>query len=316
MSDRAPDQTPDAQSPGAQSSDVRSGTEPLPRPEQLAEIQARLQALTGKLGEFQRAVDALPMSLFWKDRDSVYLGGNQSFARDVGLARPEELIGKTDYDLFSRELAEGYRADDREVVQTEQDKPHIVERMQTADGRELWVETYKAPLRGPDGRVVGLVGSFLDITARKLAEEARAHRQEQVIRAQAETLLALATPLIPVDEGVLVMPLIGAIDPARAQQILSALLDGITAHRARVAIVDLTGIHAIDAQVADVLLRAARSVSLLGARVLLTGMRAGMAQALVRLGVDLSQITTRSTLQAGIASARQDAAAAGSTRGR
>jgi rsbT co-antagonist protein RsbR len=298
MSEQGPDQIPD----------VGREREPQPSPAYVVELQAHVQALVGRIDGFQRAVDALPMSLFWKDRDSVYLGGNGTFARDVGLRGPEELIGKTDYDLFSRELAEGYRADDREVVQTGQAKPHIIERMQTSDGRELWVETHKAPLRGPDGRIVGLVGSFRDITARQLEQEARSRRQEEVIRGQAETLLALATPLIPVAEGVLVMPLIGAIDAARAQQILSALLEGIAAHRARVAIVDLTGIHAIDSQVADVLLRAARAVSMLGARVMLTGMRAGMAQALVRLGVDLGSILTRSTLQAGIACALNDSA--------
>ena len=110
-------------------------------------------------------------------------------------------------------------------------------------------------------------------------------------------------PLIPLAEGVLAMPLIGTIDAARAAQILDTLLDGVAAQRARVAILDIIGVRLVDAQVASALLNAARAVRLLGAHVILTGIRAEVAQALVHIGADLGDLTTRSTLQSGIASA-------------
>ncbi len=95
--------------------------------------------------------------------------------------------------------------------------------------------------------------------------------------------------------------LIGAIDSARVQQIMETLLEGITAHQADIAILDITGGQVVDTQVADALLRTALAVKLLGAQVVLTGISPVMAQTLIHLGVDLSMIVTCSNLQEGIA---------------
>jgi anti-anti-sigma factor len=136
---------------------------------------------------------------------------------------------------------------------------------------------------------------------RELAERQRA---ELVIQQQAEILAELSTPLIPVSDRTLVMPLIGSIDTARAQQILEAMLSAVATHSAANIIVDITGLPLIDTHVADTLLRAARAVQLLGAQVIITGIRPEVAQTLVSLGVDLGRIRTFSTLQRGIASTR------------
>lgn len=96
------------------------------------------------------------------------------------------------------------------------------------------------------------------------------------------------------------MPLIGAMNPQRAAQMMETLLRGVTSRGARVAILDVTGVREVDTHIADMLVRAAQSVRLLGARVVLTGVRAGVAQVLVQLGVHLGEITTRRTLQDGI----------------
>ena len=146
-----------------------------------------------------------------------------------------------------------------------------------------------------------MCGIATEITERKREAEERTALQLQVIAAQRATLRELSTPLIPIAEGVLAMPLIGTIDAARAEQILQSLLDGVSAQRARVAILDITGVRVVDAQVASALINAAHAVRLLGAHVILTGIRAEVAQALVQLGADLSDLTTRSTLQSGIA---------------
>jgi rsbT co-antagonist protein RsbR len=139
-----------------------------------------------------------------------------------------------------------------------------------------------------------------DITHRKRAEEERLHLQEEIIRVQEAALRELSTPLIPISDTVMVMPLIGAMDSRRAQQVIEELLKGIAVHHAQVAILDITGVPVVDTRVADGLIRAAQAVKLLGAQVILTGIRPEVAQTLVGLSTDLSGIITRSTLQSGI----------------
>ncbi|NJL06087.1 MAG: PAS domain S-box protein [Chloroflexaceae bacterium] len=131
-------------------------------------------------------------------------------------------------------------------------------------------------------------------------EQERAAMQERIIQVQRAALLELSTPLIPIADNVLVMPLIGSIDTNRSQQIMDALLEGIAQHRAEFAILDITGVKVVDTQVAHGLIRTAQAVQLLGARMIMTGIGAPMAQTLVHLGIDLGSIVTRSTLQAGI----------------
>jgi len=142
-----------------------------------------------------------------------------------------------------------------------------------------------------------------NITERKRAEEIlrQSITQEETVRAQEAALAELSTPLIPISDQVMVMPLIGAVDSRRAQQVLQALLEGVASSRALVAILDITGVPVVDTQVANALLRAAQAVKLLGAQVVLTGIRPEVAQTLVGLGADLSGIVTCGSLQSGIA---------------
>jgi anti-anti-sigma regulatory factor len=136
----------------------------------------------------------------------------------------------------------------------------------------------------------------------RVAEALRQTReQEEIISRQAEMLAELSTPLIPIDDQILIMPLIGAIDSRRAQQVVETLLNGIAESRAQVAIIDITGVSVVDTQVASALIRAAQAVKLLGAQVILTGIRPEIAQTLVGLGIDLKDIVTRVSLQNGIA---------------
>lgn len=160
---------------------------------------------------------------------------------------------------------------------------------------------HNAVLRDESGQVVGALSQTEDVSEQVQAEHERATLQQQVIDAQSAALRELSTPLIPLAEGVVAMPLIGGIDSNRAQQVIEHLLEGVSLHQARTVILDITGVPIVDTQVANGLLRAAQAVKLLGARVVLTGIRPEVAQTLVGLGVDLRGITTRSTLQSGIA---------------
>lgn len=169
------------------------------------------------------------------------------------------------------------------------------------NGRVLWVESHVHMLRDEAGAPTGACGVTMDITRRKLAEDAAVRHRDEVINAQAAILAELGTPLIPISSEVLVMPLIGAIDTQRAERVIEALLQGIAGSRARFAILDVTGVPSVDTRTADTLVRAARSVRLLGANVVLTGIRPEVAQTLVGLGIELQGIVTCSTLQSGIA---------------
>lgn len=148
-----------------------------------------------------------------------------------------------------------------------------------------------------------LVALVRDITAQQQLEQERLVLQEQVIVAQQSALLELSTPLIPIADQVVVMPLIGTIDTTRAQRMLETLLDGIATLQPSIAILDITGVQIVDTQIANTFVRAAHAVQLLGAQVIITGIRPEVAQTMVQLGIDLQGIITYSTLQAGIAHA-------------
>lgn len=139
------------------------------------------------------------------------------------------------------------------------------------------------------------------INERKQAEQEHARLQEQVIEAQQVAIRELSTPLLPLADGVVALPLVGSIDSARAQAVMEALLEGVAQHKATVAIVDITGIQVMDTQVAHALIRSAQAVKLLGAQVILTGVSPLLAQTLVHLEANLAGIVTRRTLQEGIA---------------
>ena len=260
-----------------------------------AELQRSQQLL-------QLVMDTIPQAIFWKDRDVVYLGCNRHFARDAGLASPSEILGKTDFEMPWIEQAELYRSDDRQVMESDTPKLNFEEPIQTVAGKG-WLRTSKIPLHDSTGAVVAVLGMYEDISEQKRAEVERLHLQEEIIRTQAAALAELSTPLIPITDTVMVMPLIGTVDSRRAQQVIETLLLGIAAGRAQTAILDITGVPVVDTQVANALVRAAQSVKLLGAQVVLTGIRPEVAQTLVGLGVDLSGIITSSTLQRGVAHA-------------
>jgi rsbT co-antagonist protein RsbR len=166
------------------------------------------------------------------------------------------------------------------------------------DEHEVTYTTQLIPL--PNNHLASML---VDVTERKRAEKAlrQSIALEETIQAQNAVLAELSTPLIPISDQIVAMPLIGSVDSRRAQQVIETLLQGIATSGAQIAILDITGVPVVDTQVADALIRAAQAVKLLGAEVVLTGIRPEVAQTLVGLGTDLRGIVTRSSLQSGIA---------------
>lgn len=366
-------------------------------------------------------IDNIPQSIFWKNYDLTYLGCNRAFARSIGYDDPDEVIGKTDFDMPWQAFAEKYRADDRHIMETGMAMYNYEEPFQDKEQILGWARTSKIPLHdSTTGAVTSLLGIYENITTRKRAEEElhtfkalvdnapdsisvtaldgsliyanpayrqltgygeallgkivmelhtdssevldaafrqmveqgawqgeltlrcqhgelipiqmssvtikdaegrplafgaisrdmreqrraeqeRLALQEEVIAAQRQALRELSTPLIPLANGIVAMPLIGSIDSARAQEIMETLLQGVADSHATTAIIDITGVPVVDTQVASALIQTAQAVRLLGAQVIVTGIRPEIAQTLVGIGVDLRGIGTRGSLQTGIA---------------
>src|SRR5437016_6834698 len=129
--------------------------------------------------------------------------------------------------------------------------------------------------------------------------------RERVIRQQQEAIRELSTPVLQVRERLLILPIIGVIDPQRARQLTEQLLRGIRTNRAKVVVIDITGLAAIDASVANHLVLTVEAVRLLGATVIVTGLSPEIAQTLVTIGVDLGKMNTVGDLQGGIEQAER-----------
>ncbi|TKD03936.1 PAS domain S-box protein [Polyangium fumosum] len=148
-----------------------------------------------------------------------------------------------------------------------------------------------------DGTPASFGTIIRDRTEERRAEEERALLREQLIVAQQKLIEELETPILPVAPGVLVMPLVGRVDAARAERLLGSVLAGTTAHGARMVILDITGVPVVDAEVAEGLVRAARAVRLLGAETLLTGVGALVARELVAHAEEIAVLRPCSTLE-------------------
>ncbi|QGQ44076.1 STAS domain-containing protein [Metabacillus sediminilitoris] len=123
---------------------------------------------------------------------------------------------------------------------------------------------------------------------------------ERTVSLQKIALQELSAPLIPVFDNITVMPLVGTIDTERAKSIMENLLQGVVKHRAEVVLIDITGVPVVDTMVAHHIIQASEAVRLVGAKCLLVGIRPEIAQTIVNLGIDLSQLTTKNSLQKGI----------------
>ncbi len=266
-----------------------------------AEWQLKEAALHEQLTRYQLVLDTLPIRIFWKRAaDLSYLGCNRAFAQDGGRQEAAELIGLEDYVMTWADQADAYRSDDRSVLDSGQARINYEEPQDRPDGSTAWVRTSKLPLVSADGTLIGILGTYEDITAQRHTEEERLADQERTIAAQQDILRELSTPLIPLTDNVVAMPLVGAIDTRRAGQIMETLLEGIAEYQADIALLDISGVRVVDTQVADALLRAARAAKLIGAQVILTGISAEIAQTIVHLGADMSGIITLPTLREGL----------------
>lgn len=144
--------------------------------------------------------------------------------------------------------------------------------------------------------------AFFDIA---IIVDAMMADREQTIRQQQEAIRELSTPTLQVRDQLLILPIIGMLDTQRAKQLTDSLLHAIRAHRARVVVMDITGVATVDSKVANHLIQTVEAAALMGASVIVTGVSADVAQSLVTLGIDLGRITTLGDLQGGLEEAER-----------
>jgi len=254
----------------------------------------------------QRALAMTPLLVYvfdYETQQNIYANGQLSDVlgysteelQSMGSNMLKTLMDPDDFQALPAVQQQILQANDEDTVRTSY-------RMRRKDGSWAWIQDHvRVFMRTSDGRVKQYMGATQDISDRKREEEERIQLQEQVIEAQQLALRELSTPLIPVSNDVLVMPLIGTIDSQRASLVMETLLEGVAEKQASTVIVDITGVQMVDSQIANALIRAAQAINLLGAQAVITGIRPEVAQTIVGLGIDLGAIVTRGTLQSGIA---------------
>ncbi|WAS98784.1 PAS domain-containing protein [Nannocystis punicea] len=264
----------------------------------LATLLAENAALRERNELLTAVITHCPAVIFVKDTEGRLVVCNRTYER-LADAEPGGLIGKTDHDIFGPEAGAQNRTNDLRVCET--GAPQEVEELiPQRDGMHVYISV-KFPIFDAGGQLYGIGGVATDITERRRAEDERNALQERVIAVQRSVLEELSTPIVPIADNVIALPLIGSIDRDRGRAIMQALLDGIAQHRARAAILDVTGVRSIDAQVAAGLLQSVQAARLLGTRVLVTGIRSEVAQAMVGLDADWSGVEVLATMREAVA---------------
>ncbi|MFW5895178.1 MAG: PAS domain S-box protein [archaeon] len=129
---------------------------------------------------FQLVLDNIPQFIYWKDINSVYLGCNENFARVAGIEKPENIVGKTDYDLaWDKSEADSFVEIDQLVMESDTPEYHIIEPQLQAEGKRAWLDTNRVPLHDSKGNVVGVLGTYEDITNRVRAKKALKRSEEK-----------------------------------------------------------------------------------------------------------------------------------------
>jgi PAS domain S-box-containing protein len=292
----------------------------------------RVQERSAELARQQYILDTfmenIPDRIYFKDLHGQITRANRAHAVRLGLSDPAEEVGRSDFDFFPEEQARVKYEQEQEIIHTGEPVLNLEE----ADDEGQWALTTKMPLRDENGEIIGTFGISRDITEMKhvqvelerayveveelirertaqleqeMAERERAQAenlqlQQEVIEAQQRSIQELSTPVIPLVEGVIVMPLIGSIDTLRARDITRRLLQGIREHRAQVVILDLTGVPVVDSGVAAYLNKTVQTARLKGARTIVTGLTEAVAETVVDLGIDWSRVETMRDLQTGL----------------
>ena len=235
-------------------------------------------------------------SVFGSMSDAVVVTNEDGTIRTANIA-VTNLLGFEEKTLLGQPVANLF-ADALGPEEIAALRGHEVE-CKTQSGDLCTVSISASPLQAGD-KVDGFVCVLRDVTERKRAEEQR-RILEEAIQTKNDLIRTMSTPLMPISDDIVVMPLVGTLDRERADQVIDSLLRGIAQTAPNVVILDITGVPFVDEEVANALVRAANAARMLGVDVVLTGLRAEVAKTLVDMGLNLPGVRTCSTLKSGIA---------------
>lgn len=269
------------------------------RDAQIVALAARVRELEEREvlseGRFQALIQSLDVGIVVQGPQTEILLCNPKALELLGLSE-DQLRGLSSFDPGWNILDESERPfppEQRPVAQAILHKRAVrdvligVQRRQGAT--RSWLLVNAVPQLTDKGELVQVVATFIDLTAYRQTTKLLIEKQRRVAE--------LATPLVPLGSGVVLLPLLGTVDQERVDQMLHVLLTGVVERRARTVVLDITGVTQMDSNLAVGIVRVAQSVRLLGAQLWLTGVRGWVAQELVRIDADLSAITTRATLE-------------------
>jgi PAS domain S-box-containing protein len=180
------------------------------------------EALYEKEQYLRLILNNIPQQVFWKDTDLVFLGCNQNWAEATRLNSPDEIIGKTDFDLLpDAAIAEQFRAQDRRIIQSDTPQIHLIApKVNTKDGKLIWLDISKIPIHDANQNVIGILGVIEDITQRKQAEEALILEQEK-----SESLLLNVLPVAIADQ---LKQTLGTLDDRPSKALIAESFDEVT----------------------------------------------------------------------------------------
>jgi PAS domain S-box-containing protein len=290
--------------------------------QELAAARAREEDLRKGEELHRSVVESIDLGLNLIDCDHNLVMVNAAQSRHFNKP-PREMVGRKCFREFEKRDAVCPHCPGVQAIATGQPAEVEIHVVRDDVGRFMMLRAF--PTFRQDGTVRGFIEIAQDITEQRQAEEAlqkayeemekrveertaelkreiaeRERLQQEVIEAQKQALQELSTPIIPVMERIIVMPLIGSIDTLRAKDIMRALLAGIREQRAKVVILDVTGVPIVDSGVANHLNKTIQAARLKGAQTIVTGLSDAVAEAIVDLGIDWSGIETLADLQTGL----------------
>jgi rsbT co-antagonist protein RsbR len=249
--------------------------------------------------EQQRAIlTSLGEAVFTLDLEGTVTSFHVPAEHAAFYEDPDKVVGRNIADVMPAEAATAVYAAMHQVLR--EGTPRTVSYARSRESDVRFFSTKISALHDPDGDLAGVTGIERDMTDRVKAEQALADKVELIGR-QAEAIRAMSTPILEVWEGILALPIIGAVDRSRSAEMTESLLRRITATRARYAILDLTGMDAIDTAAADHFGTIIRAAQLLGTECLVCGIRPAVAQTMTTLGT-VTNAQTFGTMRSALAS--------------
>ena len=234
--------------------------------------------------------DLSPVGFLVYDKDYRILDCNQGLA-DILRSSREKVVGLDLRKLPDKRILE---AVERSLAGDQGSYQGPYEAV--TSGARIVASFHSRPVRDESGAIIGGIAVVEDATERVRVED-DLRRQLEVVHEQEATIEALGTPILKVWDGVLCLPIIGAVDSERASELTETMLEAIIDERAHFAIIDLTGVEVVDTSSAQHLVQLFRSAKLVGAEGVLCGLRPAVAQTIIMLGSDLGVVRTMRTMQ-------------------